>query len=241
VRETPRDSPDAGPFLEHLCANRFAFVIFLTGVGATALLREAERLGRLADTLAALRRTIVVCRGPKPSSVLHRHAVPIGRTAADPYTSTELLSALEHDDLRSVGVGIVHYGEPNTALASALVDRGARLEEVQLYQWDLPEDLGPLTRLVHDLVGGRVDALVLTSQVQGRHLFEIAERVGLAGALSDALNSTVVVASIGPVCTQALQGYGVTPRVMPATPKMGPLVTALADYFDLTRNPASAE
>jgi uroporphyrinogen-III synthase len=236
LRETRREAPGAGRFLERLCAGGFAYVVFLTGVGAAALLREADRRGRLADTLAALGRTVTACRGPKPSAVLHRHAVPIGRTAADPYTTTELLAALEQDDLRDVPVGVVHYGEPNLALTRALEARGARLAEIQLYQWELPDDTGPLTNLVRELLEGRVDALVVTSQVQCRHLFAIADRVGLTGPLAEALNGRVVVASIGPVSTRALRDYGVTPRVMPATPKMGPLITALADYYDLTRS-----
>ena len=235
VREAPRDPPDVGAFLAELCADRFAYVIFLTGVGATALLREADRLGRLADTLAALRRITTVCRGPKPSAVLHRQAVPIGRAALEPYTTTELLAALANDRLEGVSVAVVHYGEPNTALVRALGERGATLAEIQLYQWELPEDLGPLNTLVRDLVEGQIGALVLTSQVQCRHLFEVAERAGLAHELAEVLNGTVVVASIGPVCTKALQTHGITPRVMPATPKMGPLIAALADYFDLTK------
>jgi len=234
LREAPRDAPGVGSFLEELCADRFGYVIFLTGVGATALLKEADRLGRLSDTLAALRRTITVCRGPKPSSVMSRQHIPIGRSAAEPYTSTELLAALAQDDLTSTTVAIVHYGEANRPLTDALAARGARLEEIQLYQWELPEDLAPLTALVHEIVSGSIGALVLTSQVQCRHLFEVAERAGLARTLSDALNSRVVVASIGPVCTKALQAHGVTPRVIPATPKMGPLITALSDYFELT-------
>lgn len=234
VRETPRDAPGVGPFLEHLCDDRFAYVVCLTGVGVTALLREADRLGRLEDTLAALRRTITVCRGPKPSAVLHRHGVPIGRSAGSPYTSTELLAALDGDTLENAAVAVLHYGEVNTTLTDALAARGARVEEIQLYQWELPSDLGPLSRLVRELIDGTVGALVLTSQVQCRHLFTVAERLGLSRPLADTLNGRVVVASIGPVCTKALQSYGVTPRVMPASPKMGPLVAALADYYELT-------
>ncbi len=237
VREAPREVAGVGRFLDGLCADRLSYVIFLTGVGATALLREAERLDRLSETLGALRRTTTVCRGPKPTAVLHRHGIPIGRAAVDPYTSAELLATLASDNLRRTAIGVIHYGEVNTELTDALAERGAQLEEVQLYEWKLPEDLGPLTTLVQDLVDHAVDALVLTSQVQCRHLFVVAEGAGLRSALANALNSHVVVASIGPVCTKALQTYGVTPRVMPATPKMGPLVTALADYFDLTTHP----
>jgi hypothetical protein len=36
------------------------------------------------------------------------------------------------------------------------------------------------------------------------------------------------------VCASALRAYGVVPHVQPSHPKMGPMLIALADYFELT-------
>ncbi len=88
VRETPLEQPeDVGAFVDALCDGRFAIVVLMTGVGVAALLREAERLGRLDAVLAALRNTITVCRGPKPVAVLRRHDVQVNITAAEPHTT----------------------------------------------------------------------------------------------------------------------------------------------------------
>src|SRR5579862_8144696 len=51
-------------FLDRLAADRLALVLFLTDIGATLLLDAAARLSRRDETLAALRRAIVACRGP---------------------------------------------------------------------------------------------------------------------------------------------------------------------------------
>src|SRR5262245_52956246 len=65
VRETPIDQPEETTrFVDALCAGRFDVVVFMTGAGATALLREAEKLGKLETALAALRKAVTVCRGP---------------------------------------------------------------------------------------------------------------------------------------------------------------------------------
>lgn len=235
VRESPLPRLEhVAPFLDALCAGRFSVVIFLTGVGVTALFREADRHGRLPDTLAALRRIRTVCRGPKPVAVLKRHQVPIAITAAEPYTTTELLEALRAIELDREAVGLVHYGERNAALAEALIARGARLDELCLYEWLMPEDLDPLRTLVRELIDGPVDAVAFTSQIQCRHLFQVAADLGRSDDLVNALNSRVVVAAIGPVCAAALHALGVTPRVQPAHPKMGPLIAALADYMELS-------
>ena len=222
-------------FIAALCEGRFSAVVFLTGVGVAALLREADSEGHLAETLNALRQTTTVCRGPKPAAVLRRHDVPIGLSAAEPFTTTELLDALLAIDLDGKDVALVHYGERNSALADALEARGAALEELCLYEWVMPDDVEPLRTLVRDLIAGRVDAVAFTSQVQCRHLFQIAADLGKSEDLVDALSSRVVVAAIGPVCAAALKALGVTPRVLPAHPKMGPMIAALADYFELAK------
>jgi uroporphyrinogen-III synthase len=87
---------------------------------------------------------------------------------------------------------------------------------------------------VDEIVEGKVDALAVTSQIQIRHLFQVADRLGRTEALAEALSRKVVVAAVGPVCASALRSYGVVPHVQPSHPKMGPMLLALADYFELT-------
>jgi len=235
VRETPiESSADTAAFVDALCARRFDIVVFMTGVGASALLKEAEKRGQLDAALSALRAATTVCRGPKPVSVLRRNDVQVNITAAEPHTTVEVLQALEAIDLNGRTIGLVHYGERTDAAAEGLRTRGAAIDEICLYEWRLPEDVTPLERLIGDIIDGKVDALAVTSQIQIRHLFQIADTLGKRAALADALNTTTVVAAVGPVCATALRSFGVIPHVQPSHPKMGPMMIALADYFDLT-------
>ena len=79
--------------------------------------------------------------------------------------------------------------------------------------------------------------MLFTSQIQCRHLFEIAAEMGVTEGFTSSLNRDIVVGAVGPVCAQTLRGHGVVPDVMPAAPNMPALITALADYFDLTEGP----
>lgn len=235
VRETPvESSADTAAFVDALCAKRFDVVVFMTGVGASALLKEADKRGQLDAALAALRGATTVCRGPKPVSVLRRQDVQVNITAAEPHTTVEILQALDVLDLKGKTIGLVHYGERNDAAAEGLRARGASTSEICLYEWRLPEDVAPLERLISEIIDGKVDAVAVTSQIQIRHLFQIADKLGTGAALADALNRKTVVAAVGPVCATALRSFGVIPHVQPSHPKMGPMTIALADYFDLT-------
>ena len=233
VREALLPSgPDAARFIGLLISGSFSAVVFLTGAGASALLGDAERQGRLPQTLAALRKTTTVCRGPKPSSVLRRNDVPVALSAGEPFTTEELLAVMRPLELAGRDVGLLHYGERDLALAEALAARGAKVHELCLYEWLMPEDLEPLKALVRDLIAGKFDAVAFTSQIQCRHLFQIASELGESQALTAALNRRTVVAAVGPVCAAALLRLGVSPHVVPSNPKMVPMVAALADYFE---------
>ena len=166
--------------------------------------------------------------------MLRRHDVHVEITAAEPHTTPELLQALEAVDVEGKTVGFLHYGERNETAADGLRARGANVSEVCLYEWRLPEDIAALERLVDEIIDGRIDAIVITSQIQCRHLFEVAAVSERAVKLTDALNARVVVAAVGPVCATALRAAGVIPHVQPAHPKMGPMMIALADYYELT-------
>ena len=96
---------------------------------------------------------------------------------------------------------------------------------------DCPTTWARCRTWLRDLVKLEVDAVVFTSQVQWKHLLQVATALGLGDDLIHALNSHVVVAAVGPICSAALDAAGVHPQVVPDNPKMGPLVTALAEYF----------
>lgn len=210
-------------------------VIFLTGAGATALFREAEQLGRLPELFDALKEVQTVCRGPKPTAVLKRYGLPISLSVREPYTTTELLEALSTLDLTAHRIAVVHYGERNVMLAEALQSKGVQLEELCLYEWLMPEDTAPLQEIIHEIINQRIDAVVFTSQVQARHLLQVAASLGRESELIQALNASTVVAAVGPTCAASLESSGVTPQVVPEHPKMGPMLSLLAQHIEQRR------
>jgi uroporphyrinogen-III synthase len=183
----------------------------------------------------SLRAGTIVCRGPKPAAVLKRYGVTANLSAASPYTSGELLVAMADMPLADTEITVVHYGERNGALAAELRLRCAQLHELCLYEWRLPDDIGPLQDMAHAIVNGDLDAVIFTSQVQWKHLLRVASDVNLETPLKRALNAAVIVAAVGPICSAALRAEGVQAHVVPGIPKMGALVAAVADYFGCGR------
>lgn len=235
LREVPLPSEkEVSELVEAVCRGRVTIMVFQTGVGAQALLDGAEQLGRKDDLLNAFHGIKIVCRGPKPVAVMRANGVPITLTAPEPFTSEDLVASLHAQgwDMKDKVVAIQQYGETNVYLRNEVTKMGAQVMEVSLYEWALPEDIAPLENAVRVVAEHQVDAIAFTTQSQVRHLFEISDQLGLTKSLREALDTGVVVASVGPVCTRALAEKGVTPHVVPVHPKMGPMVLALADYFE---------
>lgn len=229
VREVPVNATAVlAPLVRGLRRREIEVVVFLTGSGAESLFAAAERAEQLEALEAALAEATILARGPKPRAVLRRRGLPIALTVEAPYTTAEVLRALDPVPLADRGVAVVHYGERSAAISDALGARGARVRDLCVYKWALPEDLAPIERLIATTIGGGVDAFAFTSQVQVRHLFEVATLSGGSLKLMNVLNARVVVAAVGPTCAEALRAVGIEPDVVPEQPKMAPMVTALA-------------
>jgi uroporphyrinogen-III synthase len=196
--------------------------IFQTGVGTKALFAATDSLGVTQKLLFFVEKAVVAARGPKPSGALRQRGVRIDRSAADPFTTQEVLKAVEDIDLKNSRVVVQRYGTANVELDRALEARGAEVAEIPTYRWSLPADTAPLEALVGALERGELHAAVFTNAEQVRNLFKIAK----GKDLSDALNR-ILVASIGPVASKALREAGVRVGLESSPPKLGALLSAL--------------
>jgi uroporphyrinogen-III synthase len=224
--------PAADALVTSLASGSHDVVIFMTGVTVSLLFEIAERVGRRADLVAALKAVTTVCRGPKPTAALRGFGVSPTLTARESFTSAEVIDAFASIDVKGRRVLLFHYGERSESLAETLIARQAIVEERWLYRWQLPEDTSALAQLVRSIVAGEIDALAVTCQIQFRHLFHVAERLDAQCDLVDALNGRTVVAAVGPTCQAILRAHGVAVDVVPDHPKMGPLVVSLMKHLE---------
>ena len=202
------------------------FAIFQTGVGTHALFKATDGLGLTDRLLALLAKMTVVVRGPKPTAALRSRQVRMDLSAADPFTTAQVLEALRDAPLAGARVIVQRYGGANPELDEALKARGSQVIEIPTYRWSLPEDTQPLADLIDALERRQIDAVTVTNAAQVYNLFEVAEKLGRTDALRAARNRTLI-ASIGPVATGALKKFGVGIGLEASPPKLGPLISAL--------------
>ena len=227
MREAPLEANDqAFAVAERLFRGEFDMFIFLTGVGTRALNKLLATRYPPERFREVLRTMTIVARGPKPVAALRELGVPVHIVAPEPNTWREVVEVVKP----GIGKHIVvqEYGRSNPELLSALRELGAEITTVQIYQWQMPDDVGPLRTAVRELAEDRLQAVLLTTPFQLVHLFRIAEEEGLAAQVKASLQRTFI-GSIGPATTEMLASFEITPDMEPTHPKMGLLVNEAAD------------
>ncbi len=220
MREVPlEDNSDAFRFFEELEAGAYDLFVLMTGVGLRTLLAALETKYPKERILAAFGKTRVVVRGPKPLAVCKMQSIPVAVTVPEPNTWQEILAILREESLiAGRKIAVLEYGASNVDFLEGLSAGGAAVRPVKIYQWALPEDLGPLERGIEALLNGEAQVLLFTTATQVHHLLQVAGP--RESALRRALHR-VAIGSIGPTTSEALRerqlfaDFEATPNKMP--------------------------
>lgn len=232
LREVHTPNTDEERLIRGILHQEFTAIIFMTGIGARALLESAADVCPREEFLTALKKSRVIVRGPKPTAVMRDFGVPIALTAPEPNTWREIVAVLDENPekvpLRDSRIGIQEHGEPSLELYAALRERGAEVFAAPVYRWELPEDIGPLKNAIRAVIEHQVDVALFTSSAQYVHAEKVAAEMGLLGEFKQALNKTIV-ASIGPIASKTLRDNGIHIDIEPTHPRMGFLVKEAAE------------
>ena len=175
----------------------------------------------------------VFARSPKPAAVLRRHKVRIDLMPPEPFTSEDMVESFKDIGFTGTGGGGTGLRRPQQPAAPGRFGNGARTcGRLPSYTWGVPDDVAPVLGMVDRLEAGEIAAVAFTSQPQVGNLVEIAAAAGKEASLRASLDSdSVVVASVGPVCSRRLRNLGFSIDVEPDHPHMGNLVIAIAEYL----------
>ncbi len=220
--------PELLAFIDALRAGAIDGLLVLTGAGQRKLVQLVSPRMTVAELAERMRATLVAARGPKAVRALREIGVSPQVTAPEPHTWQTLLASLAaHTDLAGKRLALQQYGVPHEQLTQALVQRGAQVMQVPVYRWQLPDDLGPLERVIEEICAGSVEVVLFTSAPQAGSLLEVARRMGREDALRAALRGCAL-GSVGPSCTEGMRNLELTPDFEPAHSKMGHLVLEAA-------------
>jgi len=225
LREIPlSDNTAVLEFGKRLLAGHFEMVILLTGVGTKTMIEILQTAHPLDSVKAALARTTVLARGPKPVAALKELGLIPSITVPEPNTWRDILQVLdERGSLIEVRIAVQEYGVSNPDLLAALRQRGAQVTQVPIYKWALPENIAPLHAVLVAIIAVQIDVLLITNAAQIDHVMQLLEQKGTTAQFKGACKK-MVVASIGPTASERLRHYDLPIDFEPTHSKMGVLV-----------------
>lgn len=203
------DEPAVQAWLRDLIAGRFDLLVLTTGEGVRRLLSFAERAGAKEEFIAALGRTRMIARGPKPGRALKEIGLIPSVVSSVP-TTEGVIATLRAEVLAGKTVAVQLFGAPNPALEQFLTEANAIVAAVMPYIYAPSADADRVVRLLAQLAAGEVHAIVFTSTPQVDRLYEVAAERNLEVDLT-----RTRVAAIGPVVADSLRRRGAPVHICP--------------------------
>lgn len=230
LREIPLgENPRVLEFGQKLFSGEIEILILLTGVGTRFLIEVLKTKYQLEEIRSRLKSLTLVVRGPKPIAALAQIQLKPTFSVPEPNTWHEIVKTLEEKNLiRSRRIAIQEYGSPNEALTKALKEKGAQVFVVPVYRWELPENLEPLKMAIQKVTERKADILLWTSAQQLVHVLKVAREMGQEEAFRQGAKKAII-ASIGPIASEALRRNGFSVDFEPSHPKMPMLIKKLAE------------
>lgn len=209
--------PESWDSLDHVIDGRYDLVVFTSVNGVRAYFDRLFARGEDARVLAG---SLIAAVGEATAAELRGRGI-IPDMVPEKFMATALLPMLEENQ-RGVHVAVIRAAEGSDELIDELRRRGAAVDLGVAYRSVAAEgDLDELRKLIAEEA---IDVVTFTSGSTVENFFSrltAEERAKLLGR--------AMIASIGPVTTQAIRRYGRGPDVESATASVTALHDAVVD------------
>jgi len=233
IRQTT-DLSATKAFFADLANRKVDYVILMSVNGVRYLLNVAQTL-RIRDQLKNyLKETVTMAVGPKTANEMEAHGIRVD-LIPEKYTSEGILQCLRDSGVKGKSIYIPRTSEAPPELAVTLRGMGGRVEEVYVYQSQLPNDQGLAEQFVKELSDGKIDAVIFSSSLGVKNFFEMLKDVVSKQKLLGLITQKSTVVAIGPTTAKTLAESGLTVDVMPEKHVFEEALNALARYWNVKK------
>jgi uroporphyrinogen-III synthase len=207
------------------------YVIFMSVNGVRYLFSAAESLGLRSQLKEFLGKTVTVAVGPRTAEELKTNQIHVSLIPAK-YSSEGITQSLHQVDISGKVIGIPRTSGATPTLAEKLREMGAKVQEIHVYESRLPVGENLKSKFLQDLTSGKIHAIIFSSSLCVKNLFQMFKEQISMEKLRDVMNSKLTVVAIGPVTADTLHEMGLKVDVMPDKHVFEEALTALARYWN---------
>jgi len=209
-------------------------VIATTGIGFRGWMEAADAWGLADELAAAVSQSTILARGPKARGAIRACGLREEWSPESESSSEVLAHLIAGFDLSGKRIAVQLHGEPLPDMVQTLRMAGAEVIEVPVYRWVLPEDTGPLERLIQSVASAGLDSVAFTSAPAAASFIAAARELGCWTEVRAALLGPVVPACVGPVTAGPFQKESV-PVIQPDRGRLGALVREITSQVPARR------
>ncbi|MEM4311484.1 MAG: uroporphyrinogen-III synthase [Nitrososphaerales archaeon] len=212
--------------LKSLKAREIRYMLFLTGQAVKDFLAYSQEFLTLEELKELLNYTEIWARGLKAKRNLEKEGLKPKLFAQ---TFKELSYLFKEYELKDSLIGVVNYGIVDDEVYKFLESKGAKILSTTLYSSSIPKDEGKVLELFNLILKREVNAITFMSALSVDNFFELARKYSLIDKIKEVMGKEVLVGSVGPVSSEALEYHGIKDYIMPEIYTAPILLKALAD------------
>lgn len=189
------------------------WLVLMSPRGAQLLFNILKSHGNLLPSVSGDFRMLAV--GPRTRDALARLGISDVHVP-DKFSSMGIADFLSNQGLTGKRVLLARSSSADNSLASTLVENGALVETVNLYDSVIPSDATSFKRFIDEIRSGNIQAILFTSSLSASNLFSMSKDYIALEELVQRLQ-TIRIGAIGPVTARRLSELGIPPNTMPDT------------------------
>lgn len=228
------DTSIVKPFLEALANNKVDYVILMSVNGVKHLLDIIENLGVADEFKKNLKKTVMIAVGPKTAQELEKNGIHVD-LIPEKYTSEGIRQCLQQRHAKDKTIFIPRTSEAPPELAEQLRRMGNHVDEIYVYQSQLPHNRPLTAKFIKDLKNKRVNAILFTSALGAKNFFEILKQILSEEKLKVLIQERTTIVAIGPTTAKSLREVGIKVDVMPEKHTLDEALNTLVNYWASTR------
>jgi uroporphyrinogen III methyltransferase/synthase len=200
--------------------NAYDWIIFTSVNGANFFWQRLKERGKGPDFPTSLK---VCAIGPATAKQLKKNGIQVDYTPKE-YIAEAILEGFDKMNIRGKRILLARVKKARDILPKGLKKMGAELDVVEAYRTVKPR--GGSKRLKEILSQGKVDVITFTSSSTVNHFIELLGK----GDINKKLKG-IAIASIGPVTSRTVKGWGLDVHIQPKEYTIPALTEAITKYF----------
>jgi uroporphyrinogen-III synthase len=218
-------------FIAEMVELQVDYVIFMSTNGVNHLFSIAEELGLTSQLKEGLAGTFVIAVGPRTAEELEKEFRVHVSLIPKKYSSEGLIECFEEGEVSGKKIRIPRTSNATPILSDKLREMGADVEEIYVYESDLPVDEKMKEKFYEDLSSGKIDAVVFGSGLSAKNIFKMLSEKAPMEKLLEIVNSRITTVAIGPTTAEALKELGVKVDVVPEDYLFENAIASLTQYW----------